>query len=70
AGTITLEQSQENISDLLEYIRRQYSFRAGQEGKELILEGEEQAVLSCDRVWLSEAIGNLVKNALDHTDQG
>lgn len=70
AGVITLEQLPENLSELLEHIREQYSFRAEQEGKELVLEGDEQAVLTCDRVWLTEAIGNLVKNALDHTTRG
>lgn len=70
AGAITLEQSPENVFDLLEHIKRQYSFRAEQEGKEIVLEGDEQTVFSCDRTWLAEAIGNLVKNALDHTAQG
>ena len=70
AGAITLEQSPENIAELLEHIRGQYSFRAEQEGKEIDLEGDEQASLLCDRTWLTEAIGNLVKNALDHTEQG
>ena len=70
AGTITLERSPENVFDLLEHIKRQYSFRAEQEGKEIVLEGDEQTAFSCDRTWLAEAIGNLVKNALDHTAQG
>lgn len=70
AGAITLERSPENVLDLLEHIKRQYSFRAEQEGKEIALEGDEQTVFSCDRTWLTEAIGNLVKNALDHTAQG
>lgn len=70
AGVVTLEQAPENISDLLNHIRRQYSFRAGQEGKEIRLKGDEQTVLLCDRVWMTEAIGNLVKNALEHTDRG
>lgn len=39
AGAITLEQSPENIAELLEHIRGQYSFRAEQEGKEIDLEG-------------------------------
>ena len=70
AGAITLERSPENVFDLLEHIKRQYSFRAEQEGKEIALDGDEQTVFSCDRIWLTEAIGNLVKNALDHTSQG
>lgn len=70
AGAITLERLPENVFDLLEHIKRQYSFRAEQEEKEIALEGDEQTVFSCDRTWLAEAIGNLVKNALDHTAQG
>lgn len=70
AGVISLEQLPENLSELLEHIKGQYSFRAEQEGKEIDLEGDEQAVLTCDRVWLAEAIGNLIKNALDHTARG
>ena len=42
AGAITLERAPENVFDLLEHIKRQYSFRAEQEGKEIALEGDEQ----------------------------
>ena len=70
AGAIILEQSPENISGLLEHIIGRYSFRAEQEGKELVLEGDGQSILLCDRIWLSEAVGNLIKNALDHTARG
>lgn len=70
AGVIALELLPENLPELLEHVKGQHAFRAGQEGKEIILEGDEQAVLTCDRVWLIEAIGNLVKNALDHTHRG
>lgn len=70
AGVITLERSPENLSELLEHIRGQYVFRAEQEGKEIGLEGDERTGLLCDRTWLTEAIGNLLKNALDHTTRG
>ena len=70
AEAITLEKSPENLSELLEHIRGQYAFRAEREGKELALEGDERAGLLCDRTWLTEAIGNLIKNALDHTARG
>lgn len=70
AGAITLEKSPENLSELLEHVKGQYAFRAEREGKALALEGDERAVLLCDRTWLTEAMGNLVKNALDHTHQG
>lgn len=38
AGTITLEQLPENLSELMEHIKGQYSFRTEQEGKEIDLE--------------------------------
>lgn len=70
AGAITPELSSENVADLLEHVRGQYSFRAEQEGKTIGLLGNAQITLLCDRVWLTEAFGNLVKNALDHTVRG
>lgn len=70
AGVIILEQRPENISELLSGVARSYAFREQQEGKHILLEGDEQVSLLCDRTWLSEAIGNIVKNALDHTREG
>ena len=43
--------------------------RAAAEGKALSLEGPDVAAF-CDRAWTAEAIGNLIKNALDHTGPG
>lgn len=70
AGVIALEPSPENLSELLEQVIQQYSFRARQEEKEIQWIGDDEIVLTCDRVWLQEAMGNLVKNALDHTNPG
>lgn len=56
AGAITLEQAPEKVFDLLEHIKRQYSFRAEQEGKEIVLEGDGQTVFSCDRTWRSRLL--------------
>mgnify|MGYP002509553312 FL=1 len=50
------------VNDLLE--------RARCEGKEILTEGEDKASLACDPQWTKEAVGNLVKNALDHTVSG
>lgn len=70
AGTIELEKSLENVSELVENIKKHFLFRAEQEGKEIHLSGNEEISLLCDRNWIIEAIGNLVKNALDHTEKG
>lgn len=70
AGMIVLEKSQEKVSELAQKVKETFAFRAGQEGKEIILSGDETSALYCDRSWITEAVGNLVKNALDHTGEG
>ena len=70
AGTILLEKSLENVSELAEDIKKHFLFRAGQEGKEICLSGNKDISLLCDRNWIIEAVSNLVKNALDHTEKG
>lgn len=70
AGTILLEKTLENVSKIAEDIKKQFLFRAGQEGKEICLSDREEVTLLCDRNWIMEAVGNLVKNALDHTEKG
>ena len=70
AGTIVLEKSLENVSELAESVKEHFQFRAGQEGKEICLSGSGETTFLCDRSWIVEAIGNLVKNALDHTEKG
>ena len=70
AGTMVIEKTNENVSEMLECVREQFAYRATQEEKEIRLTGDETITLLCDRSWLMEAVGNIVKNALDHTKQG
>lgn len=70
AGSIVLEKNMENISDMMRDIELHYAYRARQEQKEIVLSGSDKVSLLCDRDWLSEAIDNIVKNALDHTEKG
>jgi signal transduction histidine kinase len=41
-----------------------------QEQKSITLNGFDDAVLYCDEDWIIEAMGNLVKNSLDHMSAG
>lgn len=70
AGTIVLEKHRENMAEMMADVERQFSFRAQQEGKELVFAGGEDIFFLCDRGWIEEAVGNLIKNALDHTGNG
>lgn len=70
AGAILLEKKSENVSGMMDRVKKHFSFRAAQEKKELLLAGNDDITLLCDRDWLTEAIDNIVKNALDHTKAG
>lgn len=73
AGAIVLEKTPQPLAALLADVQQRFACRAQQEGKTLQLADPaavQNAALLCDRVWLLEALGNLVKNALDHTDAG
>ncbi len=70
AGMIVLEKTLENVSELAESVKKQFLFLAQQEEKDIRLSGDESITFLCDRNWITEAISNLVKNALDHTEKG
>ena len=70
SGTIIFEKKMENISEMMDYIERHFACQAQQEGKMLSFSGDEKVMFFCDQNWLTEAISNLVKNALDHTEEG
>lgn len=70
AGTMLIEKRPENVSEIIMEVERHFAFRAGQEEKQIVLEGDGDVSFLCDRIWMAEALGNLVKNALDHTEGG
>lgn len=70
AGSIALEKGMENIADMMRDIELRFAYRAKQERKAIVLSGPDPLPLCCDRDWLIEAVDNIVKNALDHTQAG
>lgn len=70
AGSIVIEPQRENVADMMGDVALHFAYRARQEEKILDLSGPQQLFLACDRDWLTEAVDNLVKNALDHTEKG
>ncbi len=70
ADAITFEKAPENVADMIKDVELHFAYRAGQEQKEILLSGDDSISLICDRDWMMEAIGNIVKNALDHTKNG
>jgi signal transduction histidine kinase len=70
AGAITLEIRNYNLMDFLERATGRFLTRAGTENKLLTLNCDESIFFSCDEEWLFEAVSNIIKNALDHTESG
>ncbi|PJJ28453.1 sensor histidine kinase [Lacrimispora celerecrescens] len=70
AGSIAFEKESCRISNLIAQAVSELTTRAASEGKEIIVDETPEETLLCDQQWTSEAIGNIVKNALDHTNSG
>ncbi len=70
AGVVRLEKAEENIEMLLQDVIERFEALAAQEEKEIVLSGNHDVSLYCDALWMSEALGNMVKNALEHTQRG
>ncbi len=70
AGTIELEKAVFSLHSFLEKCIGSFATRAAQEGKSITLQCGDGPMLCLDETWLGEAVGNIIKNALDHTDSG
>ena len=69
-GNILFDKRTCLIQELVKNAISELTIRATQEKKQIIVNGTSNQVIMCDMDWTSEAIGNLVKNALDHTEIG
>lgn len=70
AGSIRFERRSVVVTELAQNAVQDLQTRAQREGKTIRLGGDRAQQLACDPAWTGEAIGNLVKNALDHTERG
>jgi len=70
AGSIRIEKHMENVADMMKDVELHFAYRVRQEQKRIVLSGSDGISFLCDRDWLTEAIDNVVKNALDHTESG
>ncbi len=69
-GSIVFEKHSYDVSEIILRSVNELTVRAVAEGKEIRIAGGPVQKLVCDMEWTSEAIGNIVKNALDHTQSG
>lgn len=69
AGSITFAKEQYQVQEIVSEAIGDLRLRAQTEQKQIQIEGDHNYRISCDLLWTSEAISNLVKNALDHTQE-
>lgn len=70
AGSIIFEKESYQVAEVVCRAVGELTTRAESEKKEILMEGSSQERIVCDMEWTSEAVGNLVKNALDHMETG
>ncbi len=70
AGGIEFHKSEYMIGEVVSQSVEELGDRAKNENKELKISGNEKDIIHCDVEWTREAVGNIVKNALDHTKSG
>lgn len=70
AGSVVFAREPVALSALVTRALEPFSARAEREHKTMTVAGDDETVLLCDATWTEEAISNLVKNALDHTQPG
>lgn len=69
-GNIVFERQSCLVSEVVAQAIGELLERAGREEKTILTEGGRGERLYCDLEWTKEAVSNLVKNALDHTEAG
>lgn len=70
AGSIVFEKDNYSISNIISNAISELTIRAASENKKIVIDGNSEQMILCDIEWTSEAIENIVKNALDHTEGG
>ncbi|MCX8132317.1 MAG: HAMP domain-containing histidine kinase [Clostridia bacterium] len=70
ARSIKFEKAPYLLSEIVAQATEELTIRASCEEKRLTVSGHLDDQITCDLQWTSEAVGNIVKNALDHTSPG
>ncbi len=71
AKNVVLSKEDIAVNELAESVCGHFRIRAEQENKKLGVECcDDGLCVFCDKQWITEALDNIVKNALDHTDSG
>ncbi|MFI3213254.1 MAG: HAMP domain-containing sensor histidine kinase [Eubacteriales bacterium] len=69
-GNIVFDKKLYLVHEVVKNAVNELTTRAKNENKQIVIDGDSKQSFMCDKDWTSEAIGNIVKNALDHTTTG
>ncbi len=70
ADTVEMEMEKQALRPTIELAVEPFWMRAAQEKKRLIVRCSPSIMIPHDRKWVAESIGNIIKNALEHTEEG
>lgn len=70
AGTIKFNNKCENLKSILEDAVKPFALTAEINGIELDLQCDDEIFINADKNWYTEAVSNIIKNCIEHTQSG
>ena len=71
AGSVQMKKERVQAEELLKEAFRPFEIAMELKGQQIVLdEKAKEIILECDRLWTIEAVGNVVKNSMEHTPEG
>ena len=70
AGVLVLKKETVSVNELIDEIVSGIAIEADIKDVSIEIDIPRENKLSCDRRWMSEALGNIIKNSLQHTESG
>lgn len=70
ANMLKLKREEVNLRELLDKACQPFEIMAELKGIALKVSAPAEVTLICDEHWMAEAISNIVKNCVEHTDEG
>lgn len=70
ADQIRLKEEDFRLSAMVQAAAAPFQILAEVKGQQLIIDGDQDAVVTGDENWTAEAVSNLIKNCIEHTPEG
>ncbi|MDD4503749.1 MAG: HAMP domain-containing sensor histidine kinase [Clostridiaceae bacterium] len=70
AGIIELNKKSYSLKDIIGQMVESFEIRMQKEQKTFEVKAESSILYNCDREWMHEALSNLFKNSVEHTNPG